>query len=243
MKPSNITLLRGAAFALLALGLASCDPAIGPSALSQLPAPGLTLRVEEYLLNRYGARMEPPADTTYITASANTDAFAGAPGVSRMILRRDTSTTSMGDTMFVQYLTNGDIALYQTLPRFGPFSARGTWVIFPIGTKGTTVRVVADSSYLNRSDTLEHYNETWTSSFHGPEFVGALTTMKAMIVQKFASSIGVNRRDTVTQTHTMWYSPKLGTIVRWESLQVSTRDPGGSGFAGRGFVLLDHRQR
>lgn len=244
-----------------ALATSACDPALGPSAETQMPRPGLTLEIEEFDFNAFGARivspLDPP-DTNYITVSPNTSAAYGLAPVARMVLRPDTASNKSGDTIFTAFFANGDMAALQPFDHTNLFDHDPRWITFPFGQKGTRTVMVLDTTFT-RGNVSHRFRETWTTRFLGSDLVdttntllesklGDLKTVKAEIVQVVDSLRGFNDDlgDPIpwprTTVHTIWFSPKLGAIVRWHSVR-ATMVRGQPQGGGHGFTTIGWWQR
>jgi hypothetical protein len=240
--------------AVLAGMLAACDPAVGPDIASQFPKPGLTMIVEKYNTDMYGTRDTFPPEIHYITVSSNTSAYAGRSPVTRLIDRLDTGRLSPGDTTYISYGENGDIGILEDFDHLGLLSGpKYRWMGFPLGSKATSTFVVHDTAFT-RSQKDYTYRESWTARFAGSERIdtglvrlkvprGDLATVKAQVVQSIDSAAGFPLLTPVETSHTIWYSPKYGTIVRWEIVRSEQARPNVRVGAGVGFRAIGFMQR
>lgn len=240
----HITSFLRAAAIVGAVTLTACDPSVGPAAVELMPSANLTLKIENYNLNEWGTR-QPGATAEWVTVSTDTTSFGGRPNVTRYVFRPDTNRRLAGDTLYAHIRENGDLEFLQRFEDAGILRIKDRWVTLPFGLKGSTATTALDTTFTRPGDTtVFHYRETWTTAFLGPETLdtglayrtvtrGDLATLKARVVQTIEIATGLPLRTPVTTTHSIWYSPKLGTVVKWETL--ITWPPGSIGPPGGGF--------
>jgi hypothetical protein len=245
---------RGCAAVLLsalALALSACDPAVGPPASSQAPIQGMTLTVETYGLDLNGARLPGTNGLSWITTAPDTATFGGVAKVSRLVIRTDTSRRTPGDTMFLHFADNGDVAVYLDPTDIGPLKTKGRWLPFPIGLKGSKSMLAFDTSFT-RGGTSYRFREGWLTRFLGSETLdtgvagsrgAGLATLKAQLVQTLEKAEGTTILTPVVTTHTIWYAPKLGMIVRYDMVETRPTQNGGIQGGGVGYLPVSFTQR
>jgi hypothetical protein len=249
MKLSIHTWLLGGALACAA-AVTACDPSVGPPASTLAPAPNFTMRVDAYAFSENRVRIPGTISTRWVTVSPDTSSYAGRANVMRLVSRTDTSRTRSGDTMYVHIADNGDVEIFQPHQQIdGLFRIRERWIPFPIGSKANAVRTtLVDTTFLRTDTTVYRYKESMSASFLGTERLdtgitsalvmrGDLVTVKARVTQTVEETRGFGIRTPIVIETTIWYSPKLNSLVRHETWITRPSVPGvGVGMSVAGYL-------